>query len=105
MGLKVALDDFGTGYSALSYLKQFEIDTIKLDRSFIRDIITSPSDQRIVEGIIKLAASLGLSVVSEGVETAQQNDFLASLDCQIAQGYYYGHSEFLEVLAKNNKIL
>ncbi|MFT5421281.1 MAG: diguanylate cyclase (GGDEF)-like protein/PAS domain S-box-containing protein [Candidatus Endobugula sp.] len=105
MGLKVALDDFGTGYSALSYLKQFEIDTIKLDRSFIRDIITSPSDQRIVEGIIKLAASLGLSVVSEGVETAQQKDFLASVDCQIAQGYYYGHPESLEVLAKNNKIL
>ncbi len=90
MGIKIALDDFGTGYSALSYLKQFNVDRIKLDRTFIKDVVSCEADQRIVEGIIGLAKSLNLQVIGEGVETEKQRDYLKSIGCDEAQGYYYG---------------
>lgn len=90
MGARVALDDFGTGYSSLSYLREFAIDRIKLDRSFIKDVSWSASDQRIVKGIISLAKSLDISTIAEGVETNQQRAFLEECECDEIQGFYYG---------------
>jgi len=90
MGARIALDDFGTGYSSLSYLREFAIDRIKLDRSFIKDVSWSASDQRIVKGIISLAKSLDISTIAEGVETNQQRAFLEECECDEIQGFYYG---------------
>ena len=100
MGVMIALDDFGTGYSSLAYLKEFEVDYIKLDRTFIRDVVTSKSDQRIVEGIVALAKSLGLEVIGEGVENRPQLDYLQSIGCDKAQGYFLGRPMSLEILCE-----
>jgi diguanylate cyclase (GGDEF)-like protein/PAS domain S-box-containing protein len=88
-GIKVSMDDFGTGYSALSYLKKFDIDYLKIDQSFVRDICIDPSDLALSEAIVVMAHKLGLSVIAEGVETAAQRDLLAQCGCDYAQGYYF----------------
>jgi EAL domain-containing protein (putative c-di-GMP-specific phosphodiesterase class I) len=89
MGIKLSIDDFGIGYSSLSYLKRFPIDTLKIDRSFIKDLINDPDDQAITIAIIAMAHTLGLKVVAEGVELQQQLAFLRENDCDQVQGYLF----------------
>jgi EAL domain-containing protein (putative c-di-GMP-specific phosphodiesterase class I) len=88
MGVSVAIDDFGTGYSSLSYLRRFPIDKLKIDRSFIRDLGVSRTDESIVRAIVSLARSVGLQVVAEGIESAEQLELVARLECAQWQGYH-----------------
>jgi diguanylate cyclase (GGDEF)-like protein len=89
MGIRIAVDDFGTGYSSLSTLKQFPIDTLKIDRSFIRDLATDPEDRGLTEAIIAMGKALKLHLVAEGVETQAQLDFLRERGCDELQGYHF----------------
>ncbi|MFA6972239.1 MAG: EAL domain-containing protein [Gallionella sp.] len=88
-GIQVSIDDFGTGYSSLSYLKKFDIDYLKIDQSFVRNLAQESDDMALCEAIIVMAHKLGLKVIAEGVETEQQRDLLLRADCDYAQGYLY----------------
>jgi EAL domain-containing protein (putative c-di-GMP-specific phosphodiesterase class I) len=88
-GIHVAIDDFGTGYSSLSYLHKLPLDSLKIDQSFVRQIAATPSQTGIVSAILDMGKNLNLSVVAEGVETAEELDFLQSRHCDEAQGYYF----------------
>ncbi|WP_456451116.1 putative bifunctional diguanylate cyclase/phosphodiesterase [Hydrogenimonas sp.] len=98
-GIGFMIDDFGTGYSSLSYLKQFDFETIKIDKSFIRDILTDEDDVALVRAILDIARQFGYTVIAEGVETAEQKERLKELDRTIfCQGYYYSRPVDLEEL-------
>ena len=99
-GVQVSIDDFGTGYSAMSYLKKFDIDYLKIDRSFVRDLTTDASDLAIAEAMIVMAHKLGMKVVAEGVETAAQRDLLRSAGCDYAQGYLFSRPLDEEAFAR-----
>jgi EAL domain-containing protein (putative c-di-GMP-specific phosphodiesterase class I) len=89
MGVRVAIDDFGTGYSSLSYLRQMPVDVLKLDKSFIDDILHSRQQHALVDAIVTLAHNLDLAVVAEGIEHAGQHASLDTMGCQYGQGYLF----------------
>jgi diguanylate cyclase (GGDEF)-like protein/PAS domain S-box-containing protein len=99
-GIQIAIDDFGTGYSSLSYLKKFEIDYIKIDQSFVRNMSANSGDFALCEAMVVMAHKLGIEVIAEGVETLEQSILLAEMGCDFAQGYYFAkpmqESVFLE---------
>ncbi len=104
-GVHFSIDDFGTGYSSLSYLKRFPIDTLKIDRSFVTDATTNTDDQEIIKTIIAMAHSLHMNIVAEGVETREQEEFLAYHGCQMMQGFFFGRpmtAENLEELLQHD---
>lgn len=107
MGVRLSVDDFGTGYSALGYLKSYPFDTLKIDKSFVRDVFTEQEDAALVKAIITMAHSLGLQVIAEGVEDSEQLHFLRQQGCDYAQGYFYSkpapEADFIEWIAHNNR--
>ncbi len=107
MGIRIAMDDFGTGHSSLGYLKQFPFDSVKVDRSFIRDLEEDQGDQQLVTAAITMAKGLGLRVVAEGVENEFQYEFLAQADCDAIQGYFFGKpvpaNEFVDLVKACNE--
>jgi len=108
MGIKLLIDDFGTGYASLSYLQRYNFDCIKIDRSYISNVLISKQDEKLVKAVIAMAKSLGMSVVSEGVESKGQLDFLIKENCEFIQGYYFSKplpsDEFFTLLKKMNKL-
>jgi diguanylate cyclase (GGDEF)-like protein len=106
LGLTIALDDFGTGYSSLSYLQRFPFDKLKIDQSFVRDMVSQPDSLVIVKSIIGLSRNLGMLTTAEGVETRAQLDIIMASGCNEAQGYYFGapmpKREFMALISRSN---
>lgn len=108
MGVRLSIDDFGTGYSALSYLRSFNVNTLKIDRSFVAAVVESEKDASLALTIIDMAKNFGLEIVAEGVEEKTQLDFLSKHDCDFAQGYYFGkpmpYEELVTFLATSKAV-
>ncbi|MGZ8159545.1 MAG: putative bifunctional diguanylate cyclase/phosphodiesterase [Methylobacter sp.] len=106
IGVRFSMDDFGTGYSSLSSLRKLPIDQLKIDQSFVHDIVIDPDDAVIVQTIIAMTTNLGMEVIAEGVETEAQRAFLEQYDCQVCQGYLFGRpvpiEQFEALLMKRN---
>lgn len=100
LGVQLALDDFGTGYSSLAYMRQFELDVLKIEPSFVKGLGSSREDEAIVQQIVGLAHSLGMTAVAEGVDSAIQAETLKSLTCDLAQGYYYSQPQPVDVVER-----
>ncbi len=100
LGVRLSIDDFGTGYSSLGYLQRYPFDTLKIDRSFVSGVVSDPNTARLVETIVTMAHGLGLETVAEGVETAEQLDFLRKCDCDLVQGFLLGRPMPLENLSQ-----
>jgi EAL domain-containing protein (putative c-di-GMP-specific phosphodiesterase class I) len=90
-GLTIAIDDFGTGYSSMAYLKTFPVNRLKIDRSFVKDILSDAQDRAITQAMIALGRGLDMQIVAEGVENEEQAILLLNLGCTSLQGYYYSH--------------
>jgi EAL domain-containing protein (putative c-di-GMP-specific phosphodiesterase class I) len=88
-GVRIAIDDFGVGYSSLSYLKRLPISGVKVDRSFIADVVSDARSRALVKSIVAMAEALALEVTAEGIETAEQLEFVSSISCGSAQGYHF----------------
>lgn len=108
LGFVVSIDDFGTGFSSFSYIKEFPAETVKIDRSFVRDIETSENSRAIIQAIVTMADTAGMKVIAEGIETAEQADIVKQLGCKEGQGYYYSRpvpsSEVPKLIEKFTKI-
>jgi len=103
LGVEISIDDFGTGYSSLAYLQQFSLHKLKIDQSFVQRMMESEENKNIVNTIISLAKNLHLKTIAEGVETAEQLEFLKQKNCDEIQGYYFSKAitaEELEILLK-----
>jgi EAL domain-containing protein (putative c-di-GMP-specific phosphodiesterase class I) len=100
MGISLLIDDFGTGHSSLNYLKRFPVDGVKIDRSFVANVTTSPDDAAIASAIVAMAHSLNLTVIAEGVDTQAQLDFLRDIGCDQVQGFLISPPVSAEELAE-----
>ena len=100
LGVRISLDDFGTGYSGLSYLKNFSVDALKIDRTFVRDLPADRGDAAIVSSVVALGHAMGLRVVAEGVETAEQAGLVRRLGCDELQGFYFSKPMTIEALER-----
>jgi EAL domain-containing protein (putative c-di-GMP-specific phosphodiesterase class I) len=103
-GIAISLDDFGTGYSSLTYLKSLPLNQLKIDQSFVRNILVDHEDYAIAETIINLASIMRLSVIAEGVETQEQLGLLKDMGCKVFQGYLFGRPEPIEKFEENLKL-
>ena len=95
-GIKIAIDDFGTGYSSLSYLKAFNVDILKIDQSFVKDMVDNQNDHDIAKAVVSLGKALELELVAEGIETQAQADLLLKMGCKVGQGFLYSKPIFSE---------